>query len=360
MLASRIALLLACSLATLPACSGAEAPRDGGPELPSCEGTERGHRAPPAQGPLVTPDGSGPLTFAITKILLGETDRDGNPGFPDIWKQIGYDLDGVDTFEVCDKAMESLCAPRNDAERKNLLDGDDGIDNSFGGVLYPILRGLDDTLEQKANFVLDQGGATVLIDLDDVGAGDTYAPLGARLHHAATLDHVPLLDGSDVWPIQDDLLDDPSDPGSAKLQSGESYLVEGVWVGRFKGGLPIAITLGGKTILITILDPTVTMTLDPGRAGATNGTIAGVLAVDPLLATAREIAALQDPALCTETSLVLQTLLARVERSADILLDRSQDPAKTCDAVSIGLGFEATRVVLGPVVAAEPISSACN
>ena len=61
----------------------------------------------------------------------------------------------------------------------------------------------------------------------------------------------------------------------------------------------------------------------------------------------------------TATGVVLlgraDAILAQVDEAADILLDGSQDPGKACDGVSIGVGFEAARVLLGPV--GEPVSA---
>jgi hypothetical protein len=43
-----------------------------------------------------------------------------------------------------------------------------------------------------------------------------------------------------------------------------------------------------------------------------------------------------------------------VRQASDILDDATQDPAQSCSGVSVGLGFEAVPVVIGPVGASEP------
>jgi hypothetical protein len=48
-----------------------------------------------------------------------------------------------------------------------------------------------------------------------------------------------------------------------------------------------------------------------------------------------------------------------VAQAPDILADATQDPTKTCDAISIGIGFEAVAVQLGPVQPMSPPLPAC-
>jgi len=44
---------------------------------------------------------------------------------------------------------------------------------------------------------------------------------------------------------------------------------------------------------------------------------------------------------------------------SDILLDGTQDPTRDCDAISVGIGFVATEVKLGPVIAGPPPPEPC-
>ena len=51
---------------------------------------------------------------------------------------------------------------------------------------------------------------------------------------------------------------------------------------------------------------------------------------------------------------LLDGFASSIRKSADILADGTQDPNRTCDAISIGLGFEAVAAKVGAVAAAEP------
>ena len=50
----------------------------------------------------------------------------------------------------------------------------------------------------------------------------------------------------------------------------------------------------------------------------------------------------------------LQSILNQLRQASDIMSDGSQDPAKQCDAISIGLGFTMKSAQLGPVAPPTP------
>src|SRR5262245_23512873 len=106
------------------------------------------HAEPPAPPAMKPGDGSGSVTFAISKLYLGDTDPDGTPDKANGWKHFGYDLDG----KVSTATSTDLCKTRNGASPANVYpDGDDGIDNSFGKLILPIILGLSSTASQKVN-----------------------------------------------------------------------------------------------------------------------------------------------------------------------------------------------------------------
>jgi hypothetical protein len=300
----------------------------------------------------VTPDGTGHVTFAVGQWLFGDTDRDGQPDKANGWKQFGFDLDG----QISNGNAESvagLCMPRNGANPAIVhTDGCNGIDNSFGKLVLPILSGVSSTFPRTASEALSKGGQTLLLDLDKLGTGTDYFPLTARLYDGAPLGKAPARDGSDVWPVRADLLTDPTDVGSSKLQTVTSYLVGNTWVGRFHGDLPVKTIWDFLPLTLTVNDPLISMTLDPQHQTVTGGTIAGVLATDTFVAEAHYVGALWDPTLCSGPT--LPSILAQITQASDILADGTQDPTKPCNGISIGLGFTAYRVQLGPVAPPEP------
>jgi hypothetical protein len=56
---------------------------------------------------------------------------------------------------------------------------------------------------------------------------------------------------------------------------------------------------------------------------------------------------------------LLGTLLLQVRQASDIMSDGTQDPSKTCDGITMGLGFEMTEAQLGDVGPATPPGKTC-
>src|SRR5262249_28052402 len=122
---------------------------------------------------------------------------------------------------------------------------------------------------------------------------------------------------------------------------------------RFTGTIQIELPLGaGVTLRFPIDAPIVSMRLDPAHGSATGGVIAGTIATDAMLAALHEAAQEADPSL--SECLGPGRLDTQFERASDILQDGTQDPARACDGISIGLGFEAVRAAIGPVGAPFP------
>lgn len=48
------------------------------------------------------------------------------------------------------------------------------------------------------------------------------------------------------------------------------------------------------------------------------------------------------------------SVLQQIRATSDIMNDGTQDPDATCDGISVGLGFEAEAVQLGPAVDRQP------
>ena len=49
-------------------------------------------------------------------------------------------------------------------------------------------------------------------------------------------------------------------------------------------------------------------------------------------------------------------IIEQVKRASDIMVDGTQDPTKTCDGISVGLGFEAQAGALGNPVVVLPVA----
>src|SRR5262245_61313086 len=69
---------------------------------PSCSDLTGNHAGPPPLPATATPGIGGHVAFAISRLLLGDVDRDGTPNVKDGWRQYGFDLDGKRSGQCSD------------------------------------------------------------------------------------------------------------------------------------------------------------------------------------------------------------------------------------------------------------------
>jgi len=285
-------------------------------------------------------DGDG-VVLAVNKLFLGDTDRNGTAD-PDAWKSIGYNLDNYKSTA----SSKNVCKPRAGAQPSIHVDGNDGIDNAFGKGILPAIALLADNPTATVNDEIADGSFTLMLKLDEVGTGDNYSGIKASLYAGGNLEAEPKWDGTDEWPVMPELLNG-GDINSPKIVFTDSYVADRTWVGK-ADKLDISIAIQDVSLTLTINHAVITMDLESGNSGAKNGTIAGILEVDQLLETISKAA----PAIggCDFDISQFQSVLDSLAQAADILADGTQDPSKTCNGISIGLGFEAKPVQLGVVL----------
>jgi hypothetical protein len=171
-----IAALSAGALAiVLVACSSATTPAGGGG---TGGAVDQAGAQPPKPGPMHPADGTGETVLAISKLYLGDSDRNGTPNTTNGWKQYGFNLDG----KISTKASTDLCKPALMAAPSDVYpDGNNGIDNAFGATILPILLGFAPDASDKINQSITDGKFTIMLDLVKLGAATEYNPLLARL-----------------------------------------------------------------------------------------------------------------------------------------------------------------------------------
>lgn len=289
-------------------------------------------------------DPSGPagdgddVVLGISKLFLGDTDRNGNPD-DGAWKSYGYNLDNFKSTN----ASKNLCKPRDNAKGVH-QDGENGIDNAFGkGILAAIGALLDDPSSQ-VNDAIDSGKFTVMLKLDKLGTGKDYSNISASLFGGGNLEDTPKWDGTDEWPVLFELLEN-GDITKPKVKLN-SYVNDRTWVGT-ANKLDLTVDISGTSLTLAINHAILSMDLDADNKGAKNGTIAGILQTDDLLASIKSVAGKFSADFCEGST--LDPILNQLAQSSDILSDGTQNPEKTCDGISIGLGFEAKAVQLGEV-----------
>ena len=325
-------------------------PTTGATDTGDTTGGEGGVR-PPEPGPMIAPDGDG-VVLAISRFFIGNTDRDGTPNQEDGWRQYGYDLDHT----ISDAGSTDVCLPRAGADPGMVYpDGDDGIDNNFGKLILPILLDISADLGAQQDDTVMDGEYTLLFDLQQLGTGADYNPLLTRHYIGAELGSAPKFDGTDAWPVDPASLVDPADILTPKLALADSYVTGNTWVGVASPDATLTLRIG--PLDLQLRHAVITMDLDASHQFVPRGTLAGVLSVVELRDAFKEFAGAFDPGLCEGAS--LESILTQVEQAADILLGPPQDPTKQCDAISIGIGFEAARVKIGAIAAAVPEQDFC-
>jgi hypothetical protein len=312
-------------------------------------GSTAGHAEPPGPGPNEPGDAPGDTIFAISKLYLGDTDPDGTTDHANGWKNYGYDLDG----DISTPTSTTLCKPLDSATPANVYpDGNDGIDNSFGKLILPILFGISSTVVSSFNTAITDGKFTMMLDMHQLGSGANYNPLVTDLFAGGDMGAAPKFDGSDLWPVRPEFLVNPTDITSgSKYSFPTSYVTGNTWVSGPKSTVVLDLPISLLAPSLTIHDAVISVQLDPTHKHGSKGVIAGVLITEELTAQIKTNAGSFDSGLCSGTT--LDMIILQITQASDILHDGTQDPSKPCDAISIGLGFDAEIVKLGPIAPAQ-------
>jgi hypothetical protein len=298
-------------------------------------------------------EGSQWTAFAIRTLWLGDVDRKGSGGDGGVWTQFGFDIDGLDTTTTSTNVCKLLPGAPLDTQ----TDGECGIDNSFGLNWLPIfLTVFGTSWSAQVNAGIAAGGATDILVLQLPASGDGSNVQGVWLNGAA-LGHSPTWDGTDVWPIDSSSVAN-GDWMQANVRFDDGYVVGGTYVSAPRSGAG-AVTIGSLLEAIPedqSLDPwhvpvtqvQVSVDLAPDGMSVTGGVLSAIMQGDKVYA--------QFESMCCNN---LCSIPQQLEQAADILVDGTNRQGVTCDGISLGIGFEATRVVLGPVVTV-PVSSPCG
>jgi hypothetical protein len=287
--------------------------------------------------------------FAVSKLYFG----DGNNGQ---WKTFGFNLDGkvstaasTDLCQLNDGAMASVPYP----------DGNNGIDNSFGKNILPLILDLDTTWPTDVNTSIQQGNFTALLELECLYPTGDVPSFSTKLFAGTPLGMPPKWDGTDMWPVEPDLLNDPTDPQSSSIVFNGCSVAGQTFTAGSNATIVLTIpaTFNGVStaIKLTLYAAQLTMTLAADRKSATGGMIGGVLNTAEFVAEVNNIGYLLG--LCGNS--LLANLITLVEQASDIMADGTQDPTKVCNGISLGFGFDMEAAQIGSVGPAAPAVNTC-
>jgi hypothetical protein len=288
-------------------------------------------------------------TFAMTKQVLG----DGSSGQ---WMSLGFNIDGL----VSTAASTDVCQPNSGGDVATAYpDGDNGIDNSWGKNIVPLIVGVYPTWSSDTNAAIQSGAFSSLYEMSCLTPKGDVPSFSTKQFLATSLGSTPLLDGTDQWPVAPELLTSAADPDSSMITFPASSITGSLFDTKanqtFAIRFPIASKSGSTMINLTLHAAHVQMTLSADRKSATGGVIGGVIKTEDFVTEVKKIGYLFN--LCGQS--VLTSLITAVRQASDIMSDGTQNPSSTCDGISIGLGFEAAQAKRGAVGPAEQTAPTC-
>ncbi len=309
--------------------------------------------------PPPPPGGGAPTAashnYAFHRLYLGDTDRTGTIS-PDAWKGYGYNLDD----KVTTKVSTDVCTLAAGASKTTQADGNGGIDNSFGENILPIyitVAGSD--LTGRINASIQAGGSTLMTYVtgfdDSPGNATSAAGLGGVFLYGGTYPGTPAWDTTTRWPILPTAINGctptagcpaGTDPvKNAQIRFPTAYQAAGTFV---SGALMDVDLSFGSASLLDLPIRSAVISFSPKAPGAvTNGTVAGVMVTSEYIAALQAEAGQISTSLCSGSA--FQSIAQQIEFASDIVYGPnsglvSNEAGTPCNAISIGLGFEATEI----------------
>lgn len=323
--------LSALTIAFAQGCSDS----DDGPGSNGGGGAQTG-KVPPAEEGEPT-SATDERVFAVHTLFLGDTDRSGTKS-KDAWKQYGYNLDGLMTSVTDSKSpdLAKVCKRVDGADAKVHHDGEGGIDNAFGSQILPLLETLTPTPSKTISDNIQAGEFTIMFNLKGLtdDPEQTNTGLSGKLLVGGKFgDSAPTFSPADDWPyVPDPQVDIPG-----------AYINKGTFVNGTGGAqVKLSLSFGGQSLSLTINKAIITFNHNPSGKALEEGTIAGVIRTEELLSGLDSIAG--QFGACDEGAGAFDGIKDMVRQASDILSDGSQDPAKVCDGISVGIGFTAKQI----------------
>ena len=170
------------------------------------------------------------LYFAMRRLYFGISKRGTSERDRTAWKEIGWDIDGVDTTaQSLANGTHASCSSETHTDW--IADGKDGRDNVLGASFLQLVGDADDNGEYATNQGLEAGASTLLLQIEGVSDlhEDPQAPAELLITtHDLVTGPAPKWDGTDVRRISSlSYLGGTTTP-IARFPDG--YIRGGVWV----------------------------------------------------------------------------------------------------------------------------------
>jgi hypothetical protein len=250
--------------------------------------------SPPTSGTTL-PTGD-TYTFALNALFLGEADRAGGAPSQSAWKSYGYNLDG----KVTAKDSTDVCTLAAGAPKTNQVDGNNGIDNSFGSVILPIIQSAASlpTPSTTITQAIDKGDFTIQLQIKGLSNDPKQSSTGitGQLFASGAYDNgTPAFDANTDWPVEPQLLKDGATiAGGSKITFGNAYVNNGTFVSGdlTTGGITVSISLVFQGVPLTsTTPPTRTPPTAPSPASSTPTSSSPASSRSPVASRPRSAAA---------------------------------------------------------------------
>ncbi len=291
--------------------------------------------------------------FGVNNLFVGETKTNGMSDTT-AWKTYGANIDG----DVSTSQSSGLCMPAGGASASVHDDGNNGIDNSFGKNVLPLLLTAAPDPTAQVNASIAVGEFTIMMHLDGLGADPDQDPVPAYVYSGGQTFSTPNFDGKDCWPVTAESLTDSADIKSAKVTFPMATLVGNTWTSGITDTLVVTLRVSGVNLTLPVHQARISMDLSVDHSSATNGQISGVLSTSEFMDIIQDLAYDAFGFGCNDATVI--AIQNEILKASDIMQDGSQDPNATCDGISIGVGFTAVPMDLGTILdPADPPADPC-
>jgi cysteine-rich repeat protein len=341
----------------------------------------------PADRPKAPDDGGASMPdiyVGWTQIRIGATRPDGSQA-ADAWQSIGFDLDGVCTNSATCKGPQNAlsCHP---ATAQVPYDGELCRDNAFASLqqlvaAVPEVGTRFGISEDALNCNLWRGTYTVVLKIsgyngqvdDSQVRVDYYASPGLERPPAwqcpqdGFRSKYPMWRTSSEWHVDSSALMQPiAAPGSlpnSNVADANAYVHDGYLVAQLPADTTLRLAGDANPYRgLAIKTQQALLVGNLYRAqDATwhirDGLAAGRIRSSDLITTFREVGLCEGDA---SLNAFYGSLVEYATDDADVLADGSNDPARGCDAISMGIAFEAAQITPGTASDLVPLVECCK
>jgi hypothetical protein len=297
------------------------------------------------------PNDGGPGAFAFHHLFLGESDRNGTQDVA-AWKQYGRNIDGLMTGP----ADTNVCTPYMGANRAaSQTDGNQGIDNSWGANMIPLVQTFSMTPSTMENQAVGAGLFTILVDIAGLSGNpmQTSAMTPGQLFTGTPFGGTPTFTSADDWPVAPEgLVDGKTIASGSKVSFPKASTTNGTWASAPPTDMPLRLLFGFQSLEVTLKAGVVSFDHTMPNHAAT-GQFSGVVATEDLVAAVQEVLGSLSQSFCSGSASA--AIAAQVRQSSDIMKDGTNTPGSTCDGISVGIGFDAD--LIGPVNTVGPMAT---